>query len=63
VVFCGLFEPQSTAASYAKMEGFVINTKPSFFLYRTTGIAVSQRFRMKQFPLHLIGKSILAIGE
>jgi len=31
--FGGLFEPQSTAASYAKMEGFVNNTKPSIFFY------------------------------
>jgi hypothetical protein len=62
LVFGGLFEPLLTAASYAKMEGFVINTKPSIFLYRTTGIAASQQSQMKQFPLHLISKRILAIG-
>jgi len=61
--FCGLFEPQSTAASYAKMEGFVIDTKPSIFLYGSTGIAASQQFRTKQFLLHLISKRILAICE
>jgi hypothetical protein len=58
-----LFEPQLTAASYAKMEGFVINTKPSIFLYRFTGIAALQQFRKKQFLLHLVSKRILAIGE
>jgi len=61
--FGGLFEPQSTAAGYAKMEGFVNNTKLSIFLYRTMGIAASQQLRTKHFLLLLISKRIVAIGE
>ena len=61
--FGELFEPQLTAASYAKMEGFVINTKSSIFLLRFPDIAASQLSRKTQFPTHFIGKLILAIGE